>query len=59
MGLGSRFASRPFPKSVILASCNFVGRGAFVAFYACSNFLSSSLIDKILIASNAVLLAIR
>ena len=32
---GSRFASRHFPKSVILASCNFVGR-PFVACYACS-----------------------
>ena len=32
---GSRFASRHFPKSVILASCNFVGR-AFVACCACS-----------------------
>ena len=34
-GGGSRFASRHFPKSVILASCNFVGR-PFVAYYACS-----------------------
>ena len=32
---GSRFASRHFPKSVNLASCNFVGR-PFVACYACS-----------------------
>ena len=34
-GGASRFASRHFPKSVILASCNFVGR-PFVACYACS-----------------------
>ena len=34
-GGGSRFASRRFPKSVILFSCNFVGR-PFVACYACS-----------------------
>ena len=34
-GGGSRFASRHFPKSVILASCNFVGR-PFLACYACS-----------------------
>ena len=32
---GSRFASRLFQKSVILASCNFVGR-PFVACYAFS-----------------------
>ena len=31
----SRFASRHFPKSEILASCNFVGR-PFAACYACS-----------------------
>ena len=31
----SPFASRHFPKSVILASCNFVG-WPFVASYACS-----------------------
>ena len=34
-GGGSRFVSRRFPKSVILASSNFVGR-PFVACYACS-----------------------
>ena len=34
-GGASRFASRQFPKSEILASCNFVGR-PFVAYYACS-----------------------
>ena len=32
---GRRFASRLFPKSMTLASCNFVGR-PFVACYACS-----------------------
>ena len=32
---GNRFASRHFSKSVILATCNFVGR-PFVAGYACS-----------------------
>ena len=32
---GSRFASRHFPKSMILASCNFAGR-PFVACCACS-----------------------
>ena len=32
---GSRFASRLFPKPVILDSCNFMGR-PFVACYACS-----------------------
>ena len=31
----SRFASRHFPKSVILASCKFVGR-PFIGCYACS-----------------------
>ena len=34
-GGASRFASRHFPKSVILASCNFVGR-PIVAHNACS-----------------------
>ena len=34
-GGASRFSSRHFPKSVILASCNFAGR-PFVACYACS-----------------------
>ena len=34
-GGGSRFASRHFPKSVNLASCNFVGR-PFAACYASS-----------------------
>ena len=34
-GGSSRFASRPFPKSVILARCNFVAR-PFIACYACS-----------------------
>ena len=32
---GSRFESRHFPQSVILASCSFLGR-PFVACYACS-----------------------
>ena len=32
---GCRFASRHFPRPVILASCNFVGR-PFIACYACS-----------------------
>ena len=32
---GSRSASRHFPKSVILASCDFVGR-PFVACHVCS-----------------------
>ena len=34
-GGASRFASRHFPKSVILASCIFVGR-PFTSCYACS-----------------------
>ena len=34
-GGASRFASRHFPKSVILASCNFVRR-PFLACYSCS-----------------------
>ena len=35
LGGASRFASRHFPKPVILASCNFVGR-PLVAYCACS-----------------------
>ena len=48
---GSPFASRHFPKSVILASCNFMGR-AFVACYACSIVFFVLPDNKLLIASN-------
>ena len=41
-GGASRFASRHFPKSVILANCNFVGR-PFIACYACSNVIFHSI----------------
>ena len=34
--IASRFASRRFPKTVIAAICNFVGRPV-VACYTCSN----------------------
>ena len=47
----SHFANRQFPKSVILASCNFAGR-PFAAYYACCvvYFFPDTLL---LIASNA------
>ena len=47
---GSRFPSRHFPKSVTLASCNFVGR-PFSARYACSivNFHSSIILSFLLL----------
>ena len=48
-----RFASPPFPKSVSLACCIFVG-WPFVACYTCSIVFFLLLIFKLLIASNAV-----
>ena len=50
---GSCFASWNFPKSVILADCNFVGR-PFVSYYASSVVYFFPSDNKLLNASNAV-----